>query len=109
MPYAPDALEATRSALQAALTACEAYDPADSAPLDEALVALEQAVEAMKGDDTEEEDMDMSKMDLAAKSPEDNSASSKGIAPAARTHAPFTGSYAFAMLPRASALHCTWR
>ena len=83
MPYAPDALEATRSALQAALTACEAYDPADSAPLDEALVALEQAVEAMKGDDTEEEDMDMSKMDLAAKSPEDKATLKAKLAKAA--------------------------
>ena len=83
MPYAPEALEATRSALQAALAACEAYDPADSAPLDEALVALEQAVEAMKGDDTEEEDMDMSKMDLAAKSPEDKATLKAKLAKAA--------------------------
>ena len=82
MPYAPDALEATRSALQAALAACEAYDPADSAPLDEALVALEQAVEGMKGD-TEKEDMDMSKMDLAAKSPEDKATLKAKLAKAA--------------------------
>ena len=82
MPYAPDALEATRSALQAALAACEAYDPADSAPLDEALVALEQAVAGMKGD-TEEEDMDMSKMDLAAKSPEDKATLKAKLAKAA--------------------------
>jgi hypothetical protein len=82
MPYAPDALEATRSALQAALAACEAYDPADSAPLDEALIALEQAVEAMKGD-TEEEDMDMSKMDMAAKSPEDKATLKAKLAKAA--------------------------
>ena len=82
MPYAPDALEATRSALQAALAACEAYDPADSAPLDEALIALEQAVEAMKGD-TEEEDMDMSKMDMAAKSPEDKATLKAKLATAA--------------------------
>jgi hypothetical protein len=83
MPYAPEALEATRSALQAALAACEAYDPADSAPLDEALVALEQAVEAMKGGDTEEEDMDMSKMDMAAKSPEDKATLKAKLAKAA--------------------------
>ena len=83
MPYAPDALEATRSALQAALAACEAYDPADSAPLDEALVALEQAVAGMKGDDTEEEDMDMSKMDMAAKSPEDKATLKAKLAKAA--------------------------
>jgi hypothetical protein len=83
MPYAPDALEATRSALQAALAACEAYDPADSAPLDEALVALEQAVSAMKGNDTEEEDMDMSKMDMAAKSPEDKATLKAKLAKAA--------------------------
>jgi hypothetical protein len=82
MPYAPDALEATRSALQAALAACEAYDPADSAPLDEALVALEQAVAGMKGD-TEEEDMDMSKMDMAAKSPEDKATLKAKLAKAA--------------------------
>ena len=82
MPYAPDALEATRSALQAALAACEAYDPADSAPLDEALVALEQAVEGMKGD-TEKEDMDMYKMDLAAKSPEDKATLKAKLAKAA--------------------------
>jgi hypothetical protein len=82
MPYAPEALEATRSALQAALAACEAYDPADSAPLDEALVALEQAVAGMKGD-TEEEDMDMSKMDLAAKSPEDKATLKAKLAKAA--------------------------
>ena len=82
MPYAPDALEATRSAVQAALAACEAYDPADSAPLDEALIALEQAVEAMKGD-TEEEDMDMSKMDMAAKSPEDKATLKAKLAKAA--------------------------
>ena len=82
MPYAPDALEATRSALQAALAACEAYDPADSAPLDEALVALEQAVEGMKGD-TEKEDMDMSKMDMAAKSPEDKATLKAKLAKAA--------------------------
>jgi hypothetical protein len=83
MPYAPDALEATRSALQAALAACEAYDPADSAPLDEALVALEQAVEAMKGSEAEEEDMDMSKMDMAAKSPEDKATLKAKLAKAA--------------------------
>jgi hypothetical protein len=83
MPYAPEALEATRSALQAALAACEAYDPADSAPLDEALTALEQAVEAMKGGDTEEEDMDMSKMDMAAKSPEDKATLKAKLAKAA--------------------------
>ena len=82
MPYAPDALEATRSALQAALAACEAYDPADSAPLDEAIVALEQAVAVMKGD-TEEEDMDMSKMDMAAKSPEDKATLKAKLAKAA--------------------------
>ena len=82
MPYAPEALEATRSALQAALAACEAYDPADSAPLDEALVALEQAVAGMKGD-TEEEDMDMSKMDMAAKSPEDKATLKAKLAKAA--------------------------
>ena len=83
MPYAPDALEATRSALQAALAACEAYDPADSAPLDEALMALEQAVAGMKGNDTEEEDMDMSKMDMAAKSPEDKATLKAKLAKAA--------------------------
>jgi hypothetical protein len=83
MPYAPDALEATRSALQAALAACEAYDPADSAPLDEALMALEQAVEAMKGSEAEEEDMDMSKMDMAAKSPEDKATLKAKLAKAA--------------------------
>ena len=83
MPYAPEALEATRSALQAALAACEAYDPADSAPLDEALVALEQAVEAMKGSEAEEEDMDMSKMDMAAKSPEDKATLKAKLAKAA--------------------------
>jgi hypothetical protein len=83
MPYAPDALEATRSALQAALAACEAYDPADSAPLDDALAALEQAVAAMKGGDTEEEDMDMSKMDMAAKSPEDKATLKAKLAKAA--------------------------
>lgn len=83
MPYAPDALEATRSALQAALAACEAYDPADSAPLDEALVALEQAVEAMKGDIEEEGSMDMSKMDMSAKSPEDKATLKAKLAKAA--------------------------
>ena len=83
MPYAPDALAATRSALQAALAACEAYDPADSAPLDEALMALEQAVAGMKGNDTEEEDMDMSKMDMAAKSPEDKATLKAKLAKAA--------------------------
>jgi hypothetical protein len=82
MPYAPEALEATRSALQAALAACEAYDPADSAPLDDALAALEQAVAAMKGD-TEEEDMDMSKMDITAKSPEDKATLKAKLAKAA--------------------------
>ena len=83
MPYDPAAIEATRSALQAALAACEAYDPADSAPLDEALVALEQAVAGLKGDDTEEEDMDMSKMDMAAKSPEDKATLKAKLAKAA--------------------------
>ena len=84
MMYAPDALEATRSALQAALAACEAYDPADPAPLDEALMALEQAVAGMKGGDTEEEDMmDMSKMDMAAKTPEEKATLKAKLAKAA--------------------------
>ena len=83
MPYAPDALEATRSALQAALAACEAYDPADSAPLDEALAALEQATTAMQGDMEEEGSMDMSKMDMAAKTPEEKATLKAKLAKAA--------------------------
>ena len=87
MTYAPDALEATRSALQAALAACEAYDSADSAPLDEALTALEQATSAMRDGATEgeaeEEDMDMSKMDMASKSPKDRSTLKAKLAKAA--------------------------
>jgi hypothetical protein len=87
MTYAPDALEATRSALQASLAACEAYDSADSAPLDEALMALEQATTAMRDGATEgeaeEEDMDMSKMDMASKSPKDRSTLKAKLAKAA--------------------------
>lgn len=89
MTYAPDALEATRSALQAALAACEAYDSADSAPLDEALTALEQATSAMRDGATEgevEDDMegmDMSKMDMAAKSPKDKATLKAKLAKAA--------------------------
>lgn len=83
MPYAPDALKATRSALQAALAACEAYDPADPAPLDEALAALEQATTAMQGDMEEEGSIDMSKMDMAAKSPEEKATLKAKLAKAA--------------------------
>ena len=89
MMYAPDALEATRSALQAALAACEAYDPADSAPLDEALTALEQATAAMRDGategeaDMEDEGMDMSKMDMSSKSPKDRSTLKAKLAQAA--------------------------
>jgi hypothetical protein len=88
MMYSPDALEATRSALQAALAACEAYDSADSAPLDEALTALEQATSAMRDGATEgevedDEGMDMSKMDMAAKSPKDRSTLKAKLAKAA--------------------------
>jgi len=82
MMYSPDALEATRSALQAALAACEAYDPADPAPLDEALAALEQATTAMQGE-MEEEGMDMSKMDMAAKTPADRATLKAKLAKAA--------------------------
>jgi len=87
MMYSPDALEATRSALQAALAACEAYDAADPAPLDEALTALEQATSAMRDGATEgeseEEEMDMSKMDMASKSPKDRSTLKAKLAKAA--------------------------
>jgi hypothetical protein len=85
MTYAPDALEAVRTALTDALAACEAYDPElDSAPLDEALATLEKATTAMQGEVEEEgEDMDMSKMDMAAKSPEDKATLKAKLAKAA--------------------------
>lgn len=82
MTYAPEALDAVRTALQDALAACEAYDPADSAPLDEALAALEQATTAMQGE-MEEEGVDMSKMDMAAKSPEEKATLKAKLAKAA--------------------------
>jgi len=84
MTYAPEALDAVRTALQDALAACEAYDPADSAPLDEALATLEKATAALKGGEMEEEEaMDMSKMDMAAKSPEDKATLKAKLAKAA--------------------------
>jgi hypothetical protein len=82
MTYAPEALDAVRTALQDALAACEAYDPADPAPLDEALAALEQATTAMQGE-AEEEGVDMSKMDMAAKTPADRATLKAKLAKAA--------------------------
>jgi hypothetical protein len=83
MTYAPEALDAVRTALQDALAACEAYDPADPAPLDEALMALEQATTAMQGGMEEENMMDMSKMDITAKSPADKATLKAKLAKAA--------------------------
>jgi hypothetical protein len=83
MTYSPEALDAVRTALQDALAACEAYDPADPAPLDDALAALEQATTAMQGATEEEGSMDMSKMDMAAKTPADRATLKAKLAKAA--------------------------
>ena len=67
MPYDPAAIEAVCVACEAFVAACD--DPAlDPAMIDPALKALEDSMMALQGE--AEDPVDMSKMDMTAKSPE---------------------------------------
>lgn len=81
MPYDPVAIESLCTACEAFVAACD--DPAlDPAMIDPALKALEDNMMALQGE-AEDAGMDMSKMDMAAKTPEEKATLKAKLAKAA--------------------------
>lgn len=81
MHYDPAAIKAVCTACEAFVAACD--DPAlDPAMIDPALKTLEETMIAVQGE-TEDAGMDMSKMDMAAKTPEEKATLKAKLAKAA--------------------------